>query len=104
MIYIEESFHMTDEARMDQAFLEWLHRFNALGFKNNPAVKSINAYSAYTGGYELEVWFELEDFTALDQSEAAERAMFQNPEVMNEFITFTKYLRPISRKIMRSLI
>lgn len=73
MVYVVETFRLSGQARADPSFGEWLRGFNALVAEKNPAVQSIDAYSAYTGGLEMEVWFGMEDFAALDQSAEAER-------------------------------
>jgi hypothetical protein len=49
---------------------------------------------------EIEIWFGMRNFAALDQSAEAEKAMFQDPEVMAEFGRFTRYLKPVGRRIM----
>ena len=45
----------------------------------------------------------MENFAATDLSEQAERAMFANAKIMEEFESFTEYLLPVKRKIMRAL-
>ena len=100
MIYVVETFQLSDEARADPSFGDWLQEFNALVLEKNPAVKSLNVYASYTGAFETEVWFGMEDFSALDRSSEAERAMFLDPEVMKEWEKFTSYMKPVGRRIM----
>jgi hypothetical protein len=100
MIYVVETFQLSDEARADPSFGEWLQTFNSLVLGKNPAVRSISVYASYTGAFELEIWFGMEDFSALDRSAEAEKAMFQDPEVMKEFDKFTTCMKPIGRRIM----
>jgi hypothetical protein len=66
----------------------------------NPAVESIDVYASYTGPFEMEVWFGMADFSSLDQSAEAEQAMFQDPEVMDEYEKFMAYMKPLGRRIM----
>jgi hypothetical protein len=63
---VVECFQLSAEARIDPSFQEWLRRFNALILEKNPTVQSVDVYSAYTGTFEMEVWFGMEDFAALD--------------------------------------
>jgi hypothetical protein len=103
VIYVVESFQLSEEARTDPSFEEWLRRFNALILEKNPAVHSVDAYSAYTGTFEMEVWFGMEDFAALDRSAEAEREMFNDPVVMEEWKKFAAYMKPAGRRIMARL-
>jgi len=100
MIYVVETFQLSDEARADPSFGKWLHEFNALVQEKNPAVESINVYAAYTGAFELEIWFGMQDFSALDRSAEAEKAMFGDPEVMREFGKFTQCMKSVGQRIM----
>jgi hypothetical protein len=100
MIYLVETYQMSDEARGDASFPAWLQRFNALVLEKNPTVESVNMYVLFSGPPEIEIWFGMRNFSALDQSAQAEKAMFQDPEVMAEFGTFTSYLKPVGRRIM----
>jgi hypothetical protein len=56
MIYVVETFRLSEEARADPSFEEWLRGFNALVMEKNPAVQSIDVYGANTGAFEMEVW------------------------------------------------
>ena len=100
MIYVVETFQLSDEARADPSFGKWLQEFNSLVLEKNPTVKSVNVYTSYTGAFEIDIWFGMEDFSALDRSAEAEKAMFQDPEVMKEFDKFTRYMKPIGRRVM----
>ena len=53
----------------------------------------------HTGGFEL--WFGMDNFSALDANEEAGQIMARDPEVMKEFARFTRYREPLGRKIMR---
>jgi hypothetical protein len=100
MIYVVESFQLTEEARKDPSFEEWLRRFNALVVEKNPTVQSVDVYSSYTGAFEVEVWFGMEDFAALDRSAESEQEMFRDAEVMEEWERFAAYMQPVGRRIM----
>ena len=99
MICLVESFQLSEDARADPPFGEWLKWFNTLVMDKNPDIKSIDVCGAYTGTFEVEVWFGMESFSALDRSAEAERAMFQDPEVMEEWKTFAAYMKPLGRRI-----
>lgn len=103
MICAVETFQLSDEARSDPSFGVWLRRFNTLVLEKNAAVESIQAYEVYTGEFGMEVWFGMHDFSALDRSHEVERAMFADPEVMKEFQKFTRYMKPVGRRIMRPI-
>jgi len=49
MIYVVETFELSDEARVDPSFGQWLWQFHALVLAKNPAVESIHVYASYTG-------------------------------------------------------
>jgi hypothetical protein len=100
MISVVETFRLSEEARADPSFEEWLRGFNALVMEKNPAVQSIDVYGAYTGAFEMEVWFGMEDFSALDRSREAEREMFTDPGIMEEWKKFAVYMKPVSRRIL----
>lgn len=56
MIDVVETFQLSDEARADVSFGEWLQRFNSLVLDRNPAVESLDVYSSYTGRTEMVIW------------------------------------------------
>jgi len=100
MICLVESFQLSEDARADPAFGEWLKRFNTRVMDKNPVIKSIYVYGAYTGAFEVEVWLGMESFSALHRSAEAERDMVQDPEVKEEWKMFAAYLKPLGRRIM----
>jgi hypothetical protein len=99
VIYVVETFELSDEARVDPSFDQWLRQFNALLLAKNPAVESIDVYASYTGPFEMEVWFGMEDFSSLDRTAEAEQAMFQDPELMDEYEKFMAYMNSLGRRI-----
>lgn len=103
MVYVVETFQLSDEVRADPSFGKWLQEFNSLVLERNPAVKSLNVHAAYTGAFGMEVWFGMQHFFALDRSVEAARAMFQNLEVMKEFEKSTRGMKPAGRRIMLPL-
>lgn len=103
MVYVVETFQLSDEARADPSFGRRLQECSSLVPERNPAVKSLNVHAAYTGAFEMEVWFGMQHFSVLDRSVEAARAMFQNLEVMKEFKKFTRCVKPVGRRIMPPL-
>ena len=55
MIYIVETFRLSEKARTDPKFFEWLNNFNHLILTENAAIQSIQTFATYTGGYEPEI-------------------------------------------------
>jgi hypothetical protein len=49
VIYVVETFELSDEARVDPLFGQRLWQFHALVLAKNPAVESIRVYASYTG-------------------------------------------------------
>ena len=47
MVYVVETFQLSDEVRADPSFGKWLQEFNSLVLERNPAVKSLNMHAAY---------------------------------------------------------
>jgi hypothetical protein len=77
MIYVVETFQLSDEARAHPSFGEWPREFNSLVLERNPTVKSLNVYASYPGAFEMEVWFALEKWE-----------------------NFATYMKPLGRRIM----
>jgi hypothetical protein len=100
VICVVETFELSDDARVDPSFDQWLRQFNALVLAKNPAVESIDVYASYTGPSDMEVWFGMADFSSLGRSAEAEQAMFQDPEVMDEYEKFMAYVKPLRRRMM----
>jgi len=53
MVYMVETFQLSDEVRADPSFGKWLQEFNSLVLERNPAVKSLNVHAAYIDAFEM---------------------------------------------------
>jgi hypothetical protein len=103
VIYVVEAYRMSNEARYDLSFCNWLREFNSMMMDKNPLIKSVKVYVLYSGAPEIEIWIGMEDFAALDRSAEIENAMTQDPEVMEMLRASVRYMNPIGRKIMQPL-
>jgi hypothetical protein len=71
--------------------------------ERNPSIESVDIYVLITGAPEIEAWIGMGNFSALDRSAQAEKAMVQDPEVMEEPRKSTEYLESLGRRVIRPL-